>query len=211
MNSRGGDAAPLTIFFSFHATSVDNEAGRASGHADIPLSPAGRAQAAEMARWYADEPLDAVYCSDLQRATETERIAFAARGLPLTLDARLREFDYGQMTQAPREQVEDEFPRRVTEPFPGGESLVMVAERMRDFLREVAARHAGGRILVIGHRATKWGLDYWAGAAAGAPDSAQGGAQTLRALAEAPWEWRDIPVWRYTLAPRRLQRPIVAG
>ncbi len=35
----------LTLFYSPHMTSVDNEAGRASGHADVPLSALGRQQA----------------------------------------------------------------------------------------------------------------------------------------------------------------------
>lgn len=33
----------LTLFYSPHMTSIDNEAGRASGHADVPLSEAGLA------------------------------------------------------------------------------------------------------------------------------------------------------------------------
>jgi broad specificity phosphatase PhoE len=39
----------LTLFYSPHMTSVDNEAGRASGHADVPLSEAGRQRARELA------------------------------------------------------------------------------------------------------------------------------------------------------------------
>ncbi len=38
----------LTLFYSPHMTNVDNEAGRASGHADVPLSALGRQQAQEL-------------------------------------------------------------------------------------------------------------------------------------------------------------------
>ncbi len=58
----------LTIFYSPHMTSIDNEAGRASGHADVPLSANGRQLAQELGQHYAAEILDAVFCSDLQRA-----------------------------------------------------------------------------------------------------------------------------------------------
>lgn len=184
----------LTVYFSPHMTSVDNEAGRASGHADVPLSAPGRQQAAELGTHYAGITLDAVFSSDLQRAHDTARIAFAERSLPITPDARLRECDYGAMTQAPREQVEAEFARRVTEPFPGGESVRMVADRVGAFLREVLTWRDGQAVAVIGHRATKHAVDYWYGAL------------PLDAIVRAPWEWRDVPIWRYTLTAAHLAR-----
>src|SRR5579863_7943607 len=124
----------LTLFYSPHATSVDNEAGRASGHADVPLSAPGLQQARELGRHYARKELNAIFCSDLQRARTTTKIAFSRRGLPIVPDARLREYDYGEMTQYPIAQVEEEFMRRIWEPFPGGESLLMVVQRVGSFL-----------------------------------------------------------------------------
>jgi broad specificity phosphatase PhoE len=177
----------LTVFYSPHATSVDNEAGRASGHADVPLSPVGKREAEERGRQYAATRLDAVFCSDLQRAATTGRIAFSARGLPLFLDARLREYDYGDLTQFPREQVETEFARRIREPFPNGESLVMVTLRVGAFLREMRAQYAGKTIAIIGHRATRYGLEYWSGDA------------SLEEIVRAPWEWLEVPIWRYEI------------
>jgi broad specificity phosphatase PhoE len=38
----------LALYYSPHMTSVDNEIGRASGHADVPLSILGRQQAQEL-------------------------------------------------------------------------------------------------------------------------------------------------------------------
>ncbi len=63
----------ITLLYSPHMTSVDNEAGRASGHADVSLSAAGVEQAKALGRAYASEAIDVVYCSDLQRATTLER------------------------------------------------------------------------------------------------------------------------------------------
>ena len=177
----------VALFYSPHSTSVDNEAGRASGHADIPLSTLGRQQAAELGRNYAHEKIDAVFCSDLQRAIVTAQIAFGERGLPITPDARLREYDYGEMTQWPREQVEKEFPRRITEPFPGGESASMVAQRVGAFLQDIAREYDGKTVVVIGHRATMYGIRYWRGTSA------------LEEIVNAPWEWRDVPIWRFEI------------
>lgn len=182
----------LTVFYSPHTTSVDNEAERASGHADVPLSAQGKRQAEELGRHYAATHLDAVFCSDLQRAATTGKIAFAARGLPFFLDARLREYDYGALTQFPRAQVEAEFPRRIREPFPNGESLVIVAQRVGTFLREVCTQYDGKTIVTIGHRATRYGLEYWAGNA------------SLEEIVRAPWEWLEVPIWRYEIHPQHL-------
>jgi broad specificity phosphatase PhoE len=174
----------LTVYYSPHATSVDNEAGRASGHADVPLSPLGRQQAAQREVDYADIPLDAVFCSDLQRAHATAQIAFTARGLPIFPDARLREFDYGDLTQIHPDDLHIE--KRITEPFPNGESVVDAVRRVGDWLREVMRDYDGKTILAIGHRATRNALEYWSGDA------------TLAEIITTPWEWRVVPIWRYS-------------
>ena len=61
----------LKIFYSPHMTSIDNEAKRASGHANVPLSALGHQRSQELGQQYATEALDAVFSSDLQRATTT--------------------------------------------------------------------------------------------------------------------------------------------
>lgn len=184
----------LTIFYSPHMTSLDNEAGRASGHADVPLSALGRQQAQELGEHYATAELDAIFCSDLRRASITAQLAFAGRALPFMPDARLREYDYGDMTQYPTAQVEKEFPRRITEPFPNGESLLMVMQRIGTFLRDVLHEYDSKTIGVIGHRATRYGLEYWCGDG------------SLEEIVSTQWEWREIPIWRYELDANRLKK-----
>lgn len=188
----------LTLFYSPHMTSLDNEARRASGHADVPLSALGWQQAKKLGQHYATETLDAIFCSDLQRASTTAQIAFAGHTLPIVPDARLREYDYGDLTQYPTTQVEEEFPRRIMEPFPHGESLLMVVQRVGAFLRDVLHKYDGKTIVVIGHRATRYGLEYWCGDA------------SLEEIVRTPWEWREIPIWRYELHAHDLERHFVA-
>lgn len=189
----------LTLYYSPHMTSVDNEAKRASGHADVPLSDAGRQQARELGQHYAPEKFDAVFHSDLQRASDTAHIAFAARNLPIVPDARLREYDYGSLTQYPVAEVEQEFPRRVREPFPDGESLLMVVQRVGAFLHDVLRAYDEKTIVVIGHRATRYGLAYWCDGT------------SLEDIVLKPWEWRDIPIWRYELHTLNLERPLIVS
>jgi broad specificity phosphatase PhoE len=186
----------LTLFYSPHMTSVDNETQRASGHADVPLAESGRQRAHELGQHYTAETLAAIFCSDLQRALLTSQIAFADRDLPIVPDARLREYDYGDMTQYPVTQVEAEFPRRITEPFPNGESLLMVVQRMGTFLHDIWPEYDGKTLVIIGHRATRYGLEYWCS------DT------SLEEIVQAPWPWLDIPIWRYELHEHHLARTL---
>lgn len=176
----------LTAFYSPHGTSTDNETGRASGHADVPLSARGRELARQLGAHYAAETLDVVFCSDLQRAHRTAEIAFSTLGVPIIPDARLREFDYGELTQHPPAELELE--HHITEPFPGGESIFMAVQRVGPFLRDALRDYDGQTVVVIGHVATKYGLAYWSGS------------ESLEDIVTTPWEWRDIPIWRYELS-----------
>jgi broad specificity phosphatase PhoE len=167
---------------------------RASGHADVPLSALGRQQARELGLHYATEAPDAVFCSDLQRASDTSEIAFATRALPLVPDARLRECDYGELTQCSVARIDEEFPWHITEPYPNGESVLMVAQRVGAFLHDVLREYDGKTIVVIGHRATHWGLQYWCGDG------------SLAEIVISPREWREIPIWRFELHAHDLER-----
>ncbi len=184
----------LTIFYSPHMTSTDNEAGRATGHADVPLSADGEQKSRELGQHYASYALDVVFPSDLQRAISTAHIAFASRGLPIIPDARLRETDYGDLTQAPVDQIDAAFIQHFTEPFPRGESLCMAVQRVGEFLRNALHDHDGKTVVIIGHRVTKYGLDYWCGET------------TLEEIVVTPWEWRNIPIWRYELSAQTLDQ-----
>ncbi|MBI3282244.1 MAG: histidine phosphatase family protein [Acidobacteria bacterium] len=173
----------MLILYETHATSVDNEAGLASGHHDADLSRAGEAQAAEMGERYRDLAVQAVYCSDLRRSWRTGEIAFGARGVPVMRDVRLRECDYGELTRRPSQELDEIRLQCIDRRFPGGESYRQVAARTADWLAAVA----GGRgpVLVIGHRATWYALEHLLGGA------------TLEEVLKRPWKWQ--PGWRYLL------------
>jgi broad specificity phosphatase PhoE len=60
----------LTLFYSPPMTSVDNEAGRASGHADVPLSVSGQKLARELGQYYVSEPLHTIRLHQLHIPAE---------------------------------------------------------------------------------------------------------------------------------------------
>ena len=170
------------IIFETHATSLDNEAGLASGWFDVDLSPAGEAQARALGERRRHDDLAAIFCSDLTRAVRTAGIAFGDRGLPIVRDARLRECDYGALTRQPAAALEPR-ERYVDAPFPGGESLAQVVARVGAWLRDARAAHDGRTILAVGHRAPFYALEHLL---RGVP---------LRDVVNAPWVWQ--PGWTY--------------
>jgi 2,3-bisphosphoglycerate-dependent phosphoglycerate mutase len=175
----------VRIVFETHQTTEDNEAGIATGWLPGRLSALGREQAVELGERRRNDGLDVVFSSDLARAHDTVELAFAGSALPVLLDWRLRECDYGELNGAPREQVHAARRTQPTTPFPGGESWQQAATRVGRFLADLPLRWEGARVLVVGHTATRIGLDHHLG-----------GASLADALAaDVAWQ----PGWEYVL------------
>jgi broad specificity phosphatase PhoE len=149
----------ITIIFEAHGTTFDNEAHLSSGHNDVSLSPLGIQQSKEMGERYKNDHFDAIFCSDLQRAYKSAEIGFGNKW-PIIKDSRLRECNYGDLTQSPSEKVDVEKPKRINTPFPNGESYIQTTARMKSFLEDLLKNYEGKRVMVIGHRATQYGLDH---------------------------------------------------
>jgi broad specificity phosphatase PhoE len=148
----------IEIIFEAHGTTFDNEAHLASGHNDVALSPLGIQQSKEMGERYKDDHFDAIFCSDLQRAYNSAGIGFGDKW-PIIKDSRLRECDYGDFTQKPSELVDKEKPQRIITPFPNGESYTQTTARMKSFWEDLSKNYDGKRVMIIGHRATQFGLE----------------------------------------------------
>ena len=151
----------ITIYFEGHALTSDNEANLASGHNDVSLSDGGRSQAAgEKKQRYKDLGIDTIFTSDLRRAYDTAKLMFEGRNIPIFQDARLRECDYGDLTQRPRTEMKAVRAESISNPFPNGESLQQVMDRMRNFIDDLSPNYRDQSILIIGHAGTLWGLEH---------------------------------------------------
>jgi len=174
----------VEIIFEAHGTTYDNEAHLSSGHLDVELSPLGIRQSKEMGERYKDEQFDAILCSDLKRSYMSAEIAFGTKFV-IVKDKRLRECDYGDMTRKPSSEVDAAKTEHITIPFPNGESYEQTAERMKEFLQDLLRTYDNRRVMIVGHRATQYGLEHWI---KGLP---------LEEVIPAPWKWQAG--WSYTL------------
>ena len=139
-----------------------------------------------------------MFSSDLQRAVETTEIALESTQVPLLLDWRLLECDYGARNGLYRHRVHD--PNRATflnRPYPGGESWRQARSRMASLLRDLPSRWDVTRMLLISHIATSWALEHHLAG------------RLLAELVSEEFSWREG--WEYQFdpaTPSSLDRPV---
>jgi alpha-ribazole phosphatase/probable phosphoglycerate mutase len=125
------------LLFIRHAET--NMAGTFCGHSDPPVNAAGRRQIQKLVEALRNEPIAAVYTSDLQRAAATARALAEFFSIPCIVRRALREIDFGRWEGLTWNEIEkldlpyatrwlDEFPQL---PAPGGESFEIFEARVR--------------------------------------------------------------------------------
>lgn len=174
----------MKIYFAAHSTTKDNEAEIASGWKDVELSDLGIKQSKEMGERFKDIKIDLICCSDLKRAVDTVKIAFGDK-VPVIIDKRLRELNYGDFNGKSSEIVGTMKKDRIKKPFPGGESYERAIERVQDFYKELKEKYPEKTVLAVGHRATQYGLDVLVGG------------KTIEDCLSMPFKWQ--PYWEYDL------------
>jgi alpha-ribazole phosphatase len=146
----------MNLLLIRHGQTNWNLEQRFQGQSDIPLNETGRKQAQALAERLAAEQFDAVYSSDLQRATETANIICESQ---IHADTRLREVSFGDWEGL----TYDEIKAKHTETLaaweadifknapPNGETLEGLAARVQSMLDELLTKHQDQRILIVAH------------------------------------------------------------
>jgi alpha-ribazole phosphatase len=132
---------------------------RYNGQADVPLSKRGKAQYHELKPRLPDAGIVACYTSDLSRCAEGAEILGAHLGVEPVRHKELRELNIGiweGMTWASLiENYPTEWQARLDDivnyRVPRGESLHDMHNRVMPVVRDIAARHLGEEVLVVGH------------------------------------------------------------
>src|ERR1700704_485348 len=152
---------PVRILLARHGETVFNLEGRWQGQSDSELNDRGLAQARELGRALADEPIAAVYSSDLGRAMSTAHEVAEPHGLTVHAEPKLREIHVGGWTGLNAAEINARYPGQgmiwLTAPatlhLPDGESLREVQSRALGFFAERMPQHADQTVVVIGHGA----------------------------------------------------------
>lgn len=175
----------VRLVYETHSITTDNEAGIATGWLPGELSERGRTAARELGERRRDDGIDAIFVSDLWRAHETVEIAFAGSSIPVVVDARLRECNYGELNGAPVPTLDLERLEHVDRSWPGGESYRDVVARTHELLEDIRTAHDGGRVLLVAHSANRWALQHLLLGMA------------LEEAIRAPFDWQ--PGWEFAV------------
>ena len=150
---------PTRIIAIRHGETLWNVDTRIQGQLDIPLNPVGHGQARRLANALKDEPITAVYSSDLTRASQTAQYLASELGMQVTPEPALRERSFGDFEGKTFAEIEALLPVQATrwrkrDPQfapAGGESLLDLTSRVVETASRLAARHPGELIALVGH------------------------------------------------------------
>jgi len=151
-----------------HGETAWNVDTRIQGQLNIGLNNTGLWQAQQVGKALADEPIAAIYSSDLDRAfTTAESIAQSNHALISTPrqtgivqpHTGLRERHFGHFEGMTWAEIEDKWPSdahlwRSRDPHwapQGGESLVVLNERIAQCVHAIASQHLGEQIVLVAH------------------------------------------------------------
>jgi len=149
----------VRIIFVRHGETVFNIESRYQGHTDAELSELGRRQAAGVAERLKDEKIDAVYSSDLSRASETAQEVAKFHNLQVQTDERLRECAFGEWEGLNVREIAELYPElyenylrdSVTYRAPSGERLESLQARVVCAINDIAERHPEDTVVAVVH------------------------------------------------------------
>ncbi len=156
--------SPTTLILIRHGVTDWNQDRRFQGQIDIPLNSEGLRQAGLTAGRFASDPalsgVAAVHSSDLSRAAQTAEPIGRAIGLPVQVDASLRERHYGVFQGLTGDEIVKHHPeawRRWLAREPafdlpgGGESLADFHARVERALLGLASRYRSRVVVAVAH------------------------------------------------------------
>lgn len=142
-----------------HGETDWNVEGRWQGQADVALNNRGRKQAQQLAEDMRSQALDAIYASDLRRASDTATTLARQQGVEVRLDPRLREIHQGEwqglLVTEIQARYAERFVQRRQNPLevapPGGETVAQVRTRVIAAFEEMLANHRRQTVAVVAH------------------------------------------------------------
>ncbi len=142
------------FYFARHGQTIWNVENKICGATDIELTEKGHMQAEELGQKILDEGIriDEIICSPLVRAAETARHIAEIIEVPMRVEPRLKEQNFGKYEGTPRDG--EDF-RRAKECFAdsyeGGESMIQFCHRIYGLLDEIRGEADEKVYLLVAH------------------------------------------------------------
>jgi probable phosphoglycerate mutase len=142
---------PQGIWLIRHGETEWSRSGAHTGRTDLPLTAAGRDNAAAIGRWLKGRAFALVLTSPMQRARDTCRLA--GYGDAAQVDPNLCEWDYGDYEGRTTPDIQKERPGWSLwhDGVPNGETIEQVAARAEAVLARALAADGDTALFAHGH------------------------------------------------------------
>ena len=142
----------MKLYIARHGETAWNAENLVCGRTDLPLTERGMEQARLLAENAVGKGIEVIIASPLLRARQTAQAVSDAIGVPVEIDRRLIELDFGifegkSRTDPSFAYTRTQFPTR----YPGGESAFQMAHRVYSCLEDVKQKNAGRTVLLVCH------------------------------------------------------------
>jgi probable phosphoglycerate mutase len=123
------------------------------GSTDVALTPLGHQQAMELAQMIKEQgiAIDEILSSPLQRASDTARHISEETGIPMRIEPRLTEQNFGKYESTARNGAEfAEAKKNFIDSYEGGETMLHLAQRIYNLLDDIK-KEPDKTYLLVGH------------------------------------------------------------
>ena len=137
------------FYFVRHGETVWNVENKICGATDIALTAKGHEQAIETGKKILEEGIkaDVILTSPLSRAYDTAKHIADITGIPLEVESRLTEQNFGIYESTPRDgAVFHEAKKDMASRFTTGESMLQLAQRIYNLIDDIKA---GDRVCIL--------------------------------------------------------------
>lgn len=142
------------IYFTRHGQTIWNVENKICGATDIALTELGHQQAIELGKKLVTEDIhiDEILYSPLVRASETARHISEITGVPMRMEPRLKEQNFGRYESTPRDGEEfQEMKTHFIDHFGSGETMLHLAQRIYNLLDDIKAEADNKTYLLVAH------------------------------------------------------------
>lgn len=145
------------IYIARHGLTDWNLVPKVQGVTDIPLNEGGQKQAVGLAETIKNSGIkfDKILCSPLVRAVETARVVGEINNIPVEVEPRLIEQNFGKWEGWYKKSPEDNSfhlaKQQFMDSYEGGESMFKLAQRIYNFLDELKNNLSDETYLLVTH------------------------------------------------------------
>lgn len=131
------------FYFTRHGQTIWNVENKICGATDIALTEHGHEQAIELGKYIVENQIviDEILYSPLMRAADTAAHISEVTGVPMHMEPRLKEQNFGRFESTPRNGEEFmQAKAQFADNYEGGESMLKLCHRIYGLLDEICSQ-----------------------------------------------------------------------